>query len=123
MSTRHAQWLRLSLAAVWLGTAAVSLLDYQNAGSQLLMRGGIASEFLIHALIVGGSAVDLGLGLLLWLKPSRPTYLLALAMMALMTVVATCLLPALWLDPLGALLKNLPIAAILLALLQTEKPT
>jgi len=87
------------------------------------MRGGITSEFLIHALIVGGSAVDLGLGLLLWLKPSRPTYLLALTMMALMTVVATWLMPTLWLDPLGPLLKNLPIAAILLVLLQMEKPT
>ena len=31
-----------------------------------------------------------------------------------MTVVGTLLLPELWLDPLGRLSKNLPIAALLL---------
>lgn len=35
-----------------------------------------------------------------------------------MTLTATVLLPQLWLDPLGSLLKNLPIAAMLLTLLR-----
>ena len=38
--------------------------------------------------------------------------------MGLMTAVATALQPPLWLDPLGALLKNLPIAALLVHLIR-----
>ena len=33
-----------------------------------------------------------------------------------MTIVTTALLPAMWLHPLGPLLKNLPIAAALVVL-------
>jgi len=39
--------------------------------------------------------------------------------MLLMTLATTVLLPTLWLHPLGPLLKNLPIAALLWALAQT----
>jgi len=112
--------LRYSLITVWFGTAFVSLLDWQGAGSGLLMRAGITSELLIHSLIWAGSAADLAIGLLLCFKPGRYTYLITLWMLALMTVIATCLMPTLWFDPLGPLLKNLPIAAIVLVLLQTE---
>jgi hypothetical protein len=49
----------------------------------------------------------------LWWWPGRFSAALALGGMALMTLVATALLPRLWLDPLGPLLKNLPIAALL----------
>jgi len=114
--------LRYSLIAVWLGTALVSLLDFQHSGQRLLQEGGI-SDVYIPLLITGGAAADMAVGLILWLKPGRLAYRLALALMLLMTLIATCLLPGLWLDPLGALLKNLPIAAALIVLLQQEKAT
>ena len=56
-------------------------------------------------------------GLALWLLPGRKSYLTALLLMAAMTVLATVLQPTLWLHPLGPLLKNLPIAAMLLHLM------
>jgi hypothetical protein len=110
--------LRASLIAVWLGTAAVSLLELNGQSAQLLQAAGLSEPLLIRALIVGGALADLALGLALWLRPGRATYLAALALMLLMTLAATALLPALWLHPLGPLLKNLPIAALLWVLAQ-----
>ena len=48
----------------------------------------------------------------------RTSYFAALALMTAMTLVATVLQPALWLHPLGPLLKNLPMAALLWHLLR-----
>lgn len=110
--------LRWSLIAVWLGTAAVSLLELEGQSAQLLHAAGLSQPLLVQALIVSGAAADLALGLALWLRPKRTTYLAALALMLLMTLAATMLLPGLWLHPLGPLLKNLPIAALLWVLAQ-----
>ncbi|CAM3496371.1 DoxX-like family protein [Polaromonas hydrogenivorans] len=114
--------LRWSLIAVWLGTAAVSLLERDGQSAQLLHAAGLSQPLLVQALIVSGAAADLALGLALWLRPVRTTYLAALALMLLMTLAATVLLPALWLHPLGPVLKNLPIAALLWVLAQTPSP-
>jgi DoxX-like family len=105
--------LRLSLVVVWLGTAAVSLLELRGQSLDLLTQAGMQDLTLMQVLIIGGAALDALLGLALWLWPGRRAYVAALAAMLLMTVLATLLLPRLWLHPLGPLLKNLPIAAAL----------
>lgn len=114
--------LRASLIAVWLGTAGVSLLELNGQSAQLLQAAGLSDLRLIQALIIGGALADLALGLALWLRPGRITYLASLALMLVMTLVATALLPALWLHPLGPLLKNLPIAALLWVLANNTAP-
>lgn len=114
--------LRWSLIAVWLGTAGVSLLELDGQSAQLLHAAGLSQPLLVQALTVSGAATDLALGVALWLRPKRTTYLAALALMLLMTLAATMLLPALWLHPLGPLLKNLPIAALLWVLAQAPSP-
>jgi len=63
------------------------------------------------------------MGLALWRWPARYSAWAALGLMGVMTVTATVLLPHLWLDPLGSLLKNLPIAAILMVLATQPEPT
>jgi hypothetical protein len=50
------------------------------------------------------------------------TYRLAAAGVVGMTLLATALVPALWLDPFGALLKNLPVLALLAVMAQKETP-
>ena len=105
---------RASLIAVWLGTAAVSALTANSQGATLLRAGGVP-EALHPWLIATGTAVDLLVGLAMWLAPSRRVYGTALAVMTMMTLVATVIDPSLWLHPLGPLLKNLPIAAMLWA--------
>ncbi|WP_426390924.1 DoxX-like family protein [Variovorax sp. R-27] len=106
--------LRLSLVAVWLFTAIASIVELNGQSRQVLAEAGIASPpWLVQLLIVSGAAADLVIGLALWLRPGRIVYLAALALMLAMTLVATMLQPSLWLHPLGPLLKNLPIAALL----------
>lgn len=105
--------LRLSLAAVWLLTALTSLWELNGQSQALLHQAGIYDLRLARLLVIAGAGVDLLLGLALWRWPGRLSYGLAAVGMLVMTAVASWLLPSLWLDPLGPLLKNLPIAAVL----------
>ena len=116
--------LRYSLVAVWLWTGVVSLTQWQGESTALLQAGGISSAPLQAWLIGGGAAVDIAIALWLLLRPGRLAYAAALAGMLAMTVIATWLLPTLWLHPLGPLLKNGPLAAALWLLWQstTDQP-
>lgn len=126
--TQHSQpsthLMHLSLVVVWLGTALVSALDYlglsslNHEGARLLASGGVADTRWQALLIWSGLLADLLIGLALILRPGRASYLTALLLMTAMTMVGTALQPTLWLHPLGPLLKNLPIAAMLWFLLQ-----
>ncbi|MBN9408695.1 MAG: DoxX-like family protein [Burkholderiales bacterium] len=122
MTAHEQRVVRASLVVLWLGTAAVSLLELRGQSTALLAEAGIAAGPLADALVIAGSALDIVLGLWLWLRPGRTSAWLALAGMALMTSVATALLPALWLHPLGPLLKNLPVAALLWLLARSYAP-
>jgi len=75
------------------------------------------------ALVLLGSAWDAAIGLLLLLRPSALTCRLAAAGVVGMTLAATAIVPALWLDPLGPLLKNLPVLALLALLAREEGRT
>ena len=121
-----ARFMHASLVVVWLGTAVVSALDYlglsglNHEGARLLDQGGIGDTRWQALLIWSGLLADLALGLASLLRPGRAIYLSALLLMTAMTVIGTALQPTLWLHPLGPLLKNLPIAAMLWFLLQTD---
>lgn len=114
------RWLHASLVAVWLGTAAVSALEFRGQSVQLLADAGLHDPRWQAGLIAGGIAADLIVGLWLAWRPGRASGAAALGLMAVMTVAATVLQPALWLHPLGPLLKNLPIAAALLHLMRAH---
>ncbi|MDX9844077.1 MAG: DoxX-like family protein [Aquabacterium sp.] len=101
------------LSLVWLWTGVVSLIELSGQSTALLQGTLISDPAWQQAAIVAGALLDLALGVALWWWPQRRVYDVALAAMVLMTVVATLLSPALWLHPLGPLLKNLPIALIL----------
>jgi hypothetical protein len=107
------RFLRLSLVFVWLWTAVVSVWELQGQSRALLIAGGVSNTEMANALVLAGAALDAILGLWLWLRPTRTAYLLALATMVVMTLVATVLSPYLWLHPLGPLSKNVPIAVVL----------
>lgn len=121
--------MHATLVIVWLGTAVVSVLDYfglsglHHEGARLLADGGISEPRWQAALIWSGLLSDLLIGLALLLRPGRASYFVALFMMAAMTIIGTALQPTLWLHPLGPLLKNLPIAAMLWFLLQAHNAT
>ena len=105
---------------LWWGTVAACLHDGGATGAALLQQATGMSDGMALTVVLLGSAWDAGIGLLLLLRPHRLTYRLAAAGVIGMTVLATALLPSMWLDPFGPFLKNLPVLA-LLALL--ERPT
>ena len=106
---------RASLITVWLATAIASLPGWHGQGLALLHRTALPQAWHLP-LIYAGAALDAALGLALWRWDSRTLYRAAGVAMAGLTLIASCLLPSLWLDPLGCLTKNLPIAALLLML-------
>lgn len=105
-----------ALVAVWIGTALASAWTADTTGPALLAaQPGLPPSW--HPwLIWGGAAVDLTLGLAMWLRPCRLVWSAALAATLAMTAIATWIDPTLWWHPLGPLTKNLPIIALLGAL-------
>lgn len=108
----HRDPARAALVLVWLGTAAASLWDGGRQGQALLLGCGLGAGSAL-ALTWAGAGWDAAIGLWLAGRPSRLAYRLALAGMVAMTLLATALLPGLWLDPFGPLLKNLAVATLL----------
>ena len=116
--------LRWSLVFVWLATALVSVVELNGQSRALLVSlppawSRIAG--LAPFLILAGAAADAALGVWMAWRPGRAAYLAALVLMGIMTLLASAIDPTWWLHPLGPLTKNLPIAAILLVLLQDER--
>ena len=109
---------RGSLVLLWWGTVGASLHDGGAAGIALLQGATGIDAAAALALVLLGCAWDAAIGLLILLRPGALAYRLAAAGVIGMTALATALMPTLWLDPFGALLKNLPVLA-LLALLET----
>ena len=117
----HLKLFRFSLVIVWLVTAVVSAIELRGQSAGLLQAAGLTSPGWMEAIIWAGVALDALLGMALWLMPRASVYWCALASMVAMTLVASLLLPSLWLHPLGPLLKNIPLAAMLWLLIQSIK--
>ncbi|OUS22276.1 hypothetical protein A9Q95_04560 [Rhodobacterales bacterium 59_46_T64] len=107
--------LRITLAVIWLASALLGLLLPADAFVPIL-EGALPDGMLIAMARVGGAA-DLVIGLAL-LRGWRPRRLAAIqaAMVIVYTTLFTFLSPVLWLLPLGGLLKNLPLLALIACL-------
>lgn len=112
--------IRALLVLLWLASALLGLLALdapmtQNILAALGLPVAVAAFFCLW---------DLGLAVLLLLRrwPAGLTYL-QLATILGYTLVLSYAQPGLWLDPLGALLKNLPILGLVLvdAILARER--
>lgn len=112
MSVSARRLARLSLVLLWLLTSVVSLLGREGASLALLRECGLPESWFAW-LLWAGLSWDALCGLALWRWHRRSVYLCAGIGMLGMTLAASLLLPGLWLDPLGSLSKNLPIAALL----------
>ena len=115
--------LRLALAALWIGSGIAGLLaspDSYTAVSTALGGMGVPPQWL--ALIFSGLDLLIAAALLVRWRPR----LLALVQLVMVTGYTLCLgvlVPALWLEPFGALVKNLPIivAIAVWAVLEEER--
>ncbi|MBA4165184.1 MAG: NAD-dependent dehydratase [Erythrobacter sp.] len=101
----------LALGLLWLGSGILGFLQ-TDAASTLLVDGGI-SVGTARASVISGSIGDLAIALgLIW----RPTVMAALRASIFLTLAylagSLAIRPDLWLDPLGPMLKVLPILAL-----------
>jgi len=119
---RVKQLLRYSLAIFWLVSAITGLLDLRGWSvllvSHLPIRIGTALFVLASACIA--NVVVAFLVFRAW----RPRRLAGIQFCLVLgyTAIATILFPSLWMEPLGPLLKNVPILAAILAWGALEEP-
>jgi hypothetical protein len=112
--------LRIALFAVWMGSGIASFVLTPEQTMRLLSwlaRDPAAAT----AITCAGAGLDVTLALgLLW-RPWRQRALQAqLAVLFIYTALATMVLPMLWADPFGPLVKNLAVLAATLVLLAIE---
>ena len=95
----------------WIVTGLISIGPGQEAGIALLREGGAGT--LSAPIVMAGALADILIGLAIAVRrTSRAGLYAALAITLLYLVAGTLLLPRLWADPLGALLKALPIMVL-----------
>ena len=98
------------LALYWLITGLIALGPGAEPASELLQDAGVAAA---GPLIATGAIVDILIGLgIATRRTARPALWVALMLSIAYLVLGTLLLPRLWADPLGPLLKIAPIVAL-----------
>ncbi|CAM3815721.1 DoxX-like family protein [Roseateles saccharophilus] len=122
MTPRQHLLARGSLVLLWWGTVAASLHDGGAAGIALLRNATGMSAGPALGLVLLGCIWDAVTGLWLLLRPGALACRVAAAGVVGMTGLASLLVPALWLDPFGALLKNLPVLVLLALLAREARP-
>jgi uncharacterized protein YbjT (DUF2867 family) len=113
--------LRVSMALLWLGSGVVGWLT-PTSDVIAAAPGSSLSAGSLLALARATASADLLLGALCLLR-WRPRLVLGLMLAMLLgyTFGIGIAWPVHWLDPLGGLLKNLPLIAVLAILLVTEE--
>jgi len=106
------------LVFFWVATGSIALLPAPRAAAIAMAEAaGLAPGWSTIA-VIGGAIADIVAGLLMlnagW---TRIAGLMQLALSAAYLVLGTWLEPALWADPLGPLMKIVPIAALTLAVM------
>lgn len=113
--------LRGLLAAVWLAGGLVPLLLTPMASNtHLLARLGLTGAAAIGT-VWAGSLADMAVGLALILR-RRGAALAGVALMSVYSLILSVIAPELWADPFGALIKNLAVLGLSLAVHAMEKP-
>lgn len=113
--------LRIAIALMWLASAIVGWMVLGPWAEILAVRTGLDPEH-AYALLGAACLTDFAIALLV-LARWRPGTLAAFQVALILgyTVALTAIQPALWLDPFGALLKNLVVIPAVLALAALEQ--
>jgi uncharacterized protein YbjT (DUF2867 family) len=93
----------------WIVTGIISLGPGWDIGMSYVREGGLG-ENLAALSVIAGALADIVIGLaILWRPSSRYGLLAALAVSLVYVVIGTALVPRLWADPLGPMLKIWPV--------------
>jgi uncharacterized protein YbjT (DUF2867 family) len=93
----------------WITTGIVSLGPGRERGVQLVMEGGASEAIALLATLAGGTA-DIVIGLLIaFRRTARLGLYAAFCISIAYAIIGTILVPWLWIDPLGPMLKIGPV--------------
>jgi len=105
------------LALFWIGTGLISLGPGWAQGLEYLRAGGM-SQGLAEIGVIAGALADIAIGVgIAFRRTARGALIAAIALSVLYMIAGTFVLPALWLDPVGPMLKIWPIIALSLVAL------
>jgi hypothetical protein len=100
------------LALFWLSTGIVSLGPGRERGIELVMSGGTSHAIALLATLSGGLA-DTAIGILIAFRRTCRIGLYAAFVISITyAIIGTILVPWLWYDPLGPMLKISPIVVL-----------
>ncbi len=106
------------LALFWIATGLVTLLPGPRAAAIAMASAAGLSSAMAGLAVTGGAIADIVAGaLMLNARWTRPAGLMQLGLIGLYLIMGTLLQPSLWADPLGPLMKIVPIAALTLAVM------
>lgn len=99
------------LSGFWIATGLVTLGPAREAAGAILSYAGAGS--LAGALAIAGAVAAFAIGVgIAWRRTARPALWSALALSAVYLAASTALATHLWADPLGSLLKIVPITIL-----------
>jgi uncharacterized protein YbjT (DUF2867 family) len=99
------------LPAFWIGTGMISLSLGYDSGVDLMRSTG--AGVLSGPAVVAGALADIAIGICIaWRRLTRHGLYGALALSSFYAVAGTILRPELWIEPLGSLLKIVPILVL-----------
>ena len=99
------------LALFWIGTGLICLIPGWNIGVGLMQESGAGP--LSAPVVIAGALADMLIGTAIAMRRTARTGLyVALAISVAYLVAGTLLLPRLWIEPLGPLLKAWPILVL-----------
>jgi uncharacterized protein YbjT (DUF2867 family) len=100
------------LVLFWVSTGLISLGPGWDIGMGLMREGGV-SELIGTLAVVSGALVDIAIGLAIAYRPtSRYGLFAALTISIIYAIIGTILVPRLWRDPLGPMLKIWPVMVL-----------
>jgi len=111
------------LALFWIGTGVVAFVSLLQAAEQLGLAG--FGPDVSRTVVEAAAIVAIALGLLVCIRRTARLALKGMTLMSLLYIVAGAIWRRdLWLDPLGPLLKMLPVGVLpLAALAMLQKPS
>jgi len=113
--------LQISIAFIWIFTAICSLFLYPKANSYHLLSQMGVSHFWQPVLLYGSSILDalLGIGMLCAYQIKK-LCIFQIILIIIYSLIITWKLPYLWLDPFGAMSKNIPLLTAILVFMGLE---
>ncbi|KUM28118.1 NADH-ubiquinone oxidoreductase [Mesorhizobium loti] len=104
------------LSVFWIFSGIVGLVR-QDAAADILISRGLPAT-LAFVMVLAGSIADIVVGAAVVVRPLARSALMAMiAITLLYLAAATALAPNLWLDPLGAIVKAVPMLCLVLVAL------